>query len=209
MRILPAILAHSMDEFTLKVERVRPLGQPLHIDVMDGKFVDNTTWARPQEVHDIMKGLEFEVHLMVNEPRKTIGLWRNAGAARIFFHLHTDPDPGEILDVAHDGCHIGFAVSPDMMAEATPTLFEKTHLCLVMGVEPGWGGQEFIPETLEKIRLLKAMAGNVDVTVDGGVSLKTIAAIKEAGADAVVMGSALTDADDVRTVWDALEPFRN
>jgi len=209
MRIIPAILAHSLDEFTMKVERIRPLGQLVHIDVMDGKFVDNTTWARPQEVREILKGLEFEVHLMVAEPRKVIPLWCESGASRLFFHPEADARPQEILDLPHDRCHIGLAISPNVPAESLPALLAKTHDCIVMGVQQGWSGQQLIPETLGKIRLIKAMNHRVKVTVDGGVNLKTVAAVDKAGADAAVMGSALTDADDVRAVWDSLAPFRN
>lgn len=201
MKIYPAILAHSEEEFIMKVERVRALDLPLHVDVMDGKFVDNTTWADPERMHDIMYGLEYEVHLMVHNPENVIDAWCRAGATRIFFHGEADGELGKVAARMHEGCHLGLAISPETEIAKVAHLIDRTHLCLVMGVSPGWSGQKLQSEALRKIKLLKAMRDHMDVIVDGGVNLETIAKVREAGASAAVMGSGLTDASDVMKAW--------
>lgn len=201
MEIYPAILAHSEEEFIMKVEHVRALNLPLHVDVMDGEFVDNTTWADPERMRDIMHGLEYEVHLMVHDPENVIDAWCKAGAARIFFHGEAEGDLGKVAERMHEGCHVGLAINPETEVAKVAHLIERTHLCLVMSVNPGWSGQEFQTEALQKIKLLKAMRSQMDVRVDGGINLDIITEVKEAGASAAVMGSGLTDTNDVMGAW--------
>lgn len=201
MQIYPAILAHSEEEFIAKVEHIRALDLPLHVDVMDGKFVDNTTWADPRRMREIMHGLEYEVHLMVHNPDNVIDAWCAAGAARIFYHSEAEGDLQKIAAKKHDGCHIGVALNPGTEVTKVAHLIERTHLCLVMSVKPGWSGQQFQEKALRKIKLLKAMREHMDVTVDGGVNLETITKIKAAGASAAVMGSGLTDRNDIMGAW--------
>lgn len=209
MRIYPAILAHSKEEFVMKVERMRILDLPLHIDVMDGEFVDNTTWADPERMRDIMNGLEYEVHLMVHDPEDMMDAWCKAGAARIFFHGESKGDLQSVVERVHGRCHVGLAISPETEVSSVADLIERTHLCLVMSVNPGWGGQRFQEKALQKIKLLKAMRNDIDVTVDGGVNLKTLTGVKEAGASAAVMGSALTDTNDVMGTWIEVQKMIN
>ncbi len=192
VEIQPAILAHSEEEFMMKVTRVRAIGAPLHIDVMDGVFVNNTTWAPPEKMRSLLDCVEFEAHLMVANPEQVAPLWLAAGARRVIVHAETTHSSSLC-----DKKNISIALNPD-----TPISHAEhcENIC-VMGVMPGWSGQPFQEIALEKIVALKKENPSCKITVDGGVKLENIRAIAEAGADVIVIGSALTDAENPETTY--------
>lgn len=200
MEISPAILAHTEEEFVNKVERVRGLGQMLHIDIMDGIFVPNNTWAPIERVPKIAGDLPFSVHLMVSNPEHAAPVWAVSGAARVFFHVEaTEKETLIVRAIAEndDGTHtIGVTINPDTpISRLVPILPRISHI-LVMGVEPGFAGQQFRPITLDKLRELRRLKPDLTLLVDGGIKHGNIKSIAEAGADAAIIGSALTDVED-------------
>lgn len=196
MTILPAILAQNEAEFRRKVERVRPLGLTLHIDVMDGVFVDNATWAPPERMREILGDLAFEAHLMVSDPMAVIPAWIDAGAERVFFHAEA-ADPDAVCRKAGARCaKLGVALNPETSAENTLRRASRIKAVMVMGVHPGWGGQQFQRAAVEKVRQLKQIRRGLAISVDGGINPKNAAELAAAGADALVAGNALTDQKD-------------
>ncbi len=201
--VIPAILAHSEETFRAKIERVRPLGVMVQIDVMDGTFVDNTSWADPALVPDILAGLPFEVHLMTDHPERHIVEWLHAGAERIWFHIEATTDPHAVITAAGgDVGKIGVALNPGTPCSVLNSTIRALQRVLVMGVEPGWSGQTFKPEALEHIAMIAKNCPETHIVVDGGVNEVNVASIRAAGAHEVVVGSALTDAEDPRAAYE-------
>lgn len=198
MDIQPGILAHSEQEFREKVERVRGLGRTLHIDVMDGTFVKNTTWAAPESLHEILDGLHYEVHLMVANPEHAVPIWIAAGADRIIYHREsTDRDQLIFNSVGKDCCkQLGIAINPDTPVSAIAPLLSRLEMVLVMGVAPGWSGQAMQEIVFDKVRELKRIKPGLLVGMDGGFRAENALALKDAGADMVVATSAVTEATD-------------
>ena len=199
IEIHPAILAHSENEFMAKVERVRALGAPLHIDVMDGIFVQNTTWALPERMQELLAGIIFEAHLMVTNPESAIPSWLAAGARRIIFHAEATTDDASLC---RNDARLSVALNPETPISHLSN--ECAHVC-IMGVTPGWSGQPFQEIALEKIREIKKMYPAAHITVDGGARSENIRAIVDAGADVVVVGSAITDAPDPAAAYQSFK----
>lgn len=197
VEILPAILAHDEAEFRTKIDRVRPLGVPLHIDVMDGIFVKNTTWAPPDKLRLLLEDVPFEVHLMVSNPEHAVPVWLACGAYRAIFHAEATTREALICRATADDCgKISMAINPDTPVSRVTPMLNTLIEVVVMGVTPGWSGQAFQEIALEKIRTLKSLRPSLMVTVDGGVKPENAAGIVAAGADRLVAGSALTDHPD-------------
>lgn len=197
MEILPAILAHSEREFREKVERVRHLGLTCHIDVMDGEFVPNTTWAPPDVVAKIMAGLPFEVHLMVVEPETHIHRWLSTEAERVFFHAGINGHSYHITKHFHDHLpRLGVAVSPEVSLRELARFTPPLNRIMVMGGRPGFGGQPMREETFDRIAEIIKTFPQAIISVDIGVKPQNIQMLARAGAQQCIAGSALTEAAD-------------
>lgn len=206
IEILPAILAANEIEFLAKLARVRALGLTLHIDVMDGIFVPTKTWAPPERMRELLEGITFEAHLMVSNPEHAVPVWLAAGASRVAFHTESTARDAMICRATADECkNVAIAVNPETSTSRVMPMIGTFERFMIMGVAPGRSGQPFREISLEKIREIKAMKSSLHVTVDGGVKPENVRMIADAGADAVVIGSALTDAEDAAL---ALAQFR-
>ena len=195
--ILPAILAHDEAEFMKKLERVRSLGAMLHIDVMDGIFVKNTTWSPPDKLRPLLEGIPFEAHLMVSNPEHAAPIWLASGAARVIFHAEATTKESLICRATAEECaNLAVAINPDTPVSRITHLLDNFKQFMVMGVTPGWSGQPFQEIALEKIAMLKQLRPSVKIEVDGGVKPENAARIASAGADILIAGSALTDHPD-------------
>lgn len=201
IEILPSILARSEEDFRRRVNHVRGLGLTLHIDVMDGAFVDNTSWAPPRRMQEMLRGMSFEVHLMVTHPEKVIEQWAEAGASRIFFHaeatahINASTFATSIFTTSTSANTLGIALNPETPITALSAFPLATDV-LMMGVHPGWSDQIFLTPVLEKIRGLVATHPEIRILVDGGVSIENIRDMIDAGASRFVMGHALTNQQD-------------
>jgi len=166
----------------------------LHLDVMDGHFVPNLSFGIPiVEAVRRVTDLALDVHLMISNPADYLEPFRRAGADLITIHVEVAPDPTELLDRIHDlGAGAGIAVSPPTPVESIQAYLDQCDLVLTMSVMPGFGGQEFRPSALEKLRWLKERAKDETLlSVDGGLNLATIGRCAEAGANLFVVGTAL------------------
>ncbi|HYM53192.1 MAG TPA: ribulose-phosphate 3-epimerase [Candidatus Dormibacteraeota bacterium] len=183
----------------------------IHLDVMDGHFVDNITMG-PVVVEALRPHatLPYHSHLMISSPLRHARAFAEAGSDVIAFHVEADDDPGAVIEAIHGaGRGAGLALNPETAAAAVLPYLERIELLLVMTVHPGWGGQAFLPDVLPKLGALRAEATrrglDLPIAVDGGINLETIGAAHAAGGDVLVAGSALyRAAGDLRPGVDAL-----
>ncbi len=203
IKISPSVLASDFSALGAESARMEKAGADyLHLDVMDGKFVPNITFGAP--VIGAIRNktnLVFDVHLMIDEPLKYISDFKKSGADIITFHIESSSDAGETVDAILDcGCKAGISVKPATPVEEVFPYLDKLSMVLVMTVEPGFGGQSFMPETMEKIKTLRAEIQRrgleVDIQVDGGINAATVQTAASAGANVFVAGSAVFGAAD-------------
>ena len=195
MEFCPAILAKTESEFKEKVGRVRHLGLPLHIDVMDGIFVPQMTWADPTLVMQIADGLPVEAHLMVHDPEHAAVIWLAAGAKRVWIHAESTDRELMIMrwSAPSQADRLGVVLNPETPISRVAPIIDKITAIIVMGVTPGKSGQEFQEIALEKVCQLKELRPHLWIKVDGGVNVDNIAKIAEAGADSVAVANSLTN----------------
>ena len=196
----PSLLACDFGNLEREVRRLEEAGaRILHLDVMDGHFVPNLSFGIPVvEAVRRLTDLALDVHLMISNPGEFIEPFRRAGADLITIHAEVAPDPTELLERIHDlGAGAGIATNPPTPVQVIEGYLDQCDLVLSMSVMPGFGGQQFQAVALEKLRWLKERAKDeVLLSVDGGVSLDTIAACAEAGANLFVVGTALLGQED-------------
>jgi ribulose-phosphate 3-epimerase len=201
VKIAPSILSADFAALADDIARVE-LGDPdqLHIDVMDGRFVPNLTIG-PVVVEAIRKRtrLPLDCHLMIVEPERYVGDFVSAGADMVTVHAEATAHLQRVLSqIREAGAKAGVALNPATPPEVLEYVLDDLDLVLVMSVNPGFGGQKFIPSAYEKIRRIKAMLGTrpVDLSVDGGVKRDHVRPLADAGATVLVAGSAIFGAAD-------------
>ena len=197
VRIAASILAADFARLGEEVARVEPHLDMLHVDVMDGHFVPNISLGAPV-ISSLRRvsGLAFDCHLMVTDPGELVEPLRKAGATGITVHLEAVPDPRSVaLRTRRAALGFGLVINPGTPYEALDPFLELCDMVLVMSVEPGFGGQEFLPDVLAKVeaarRAIDRRGLDVDLEIDGGIGPETIGAARRAGADVFVAGTAI------------------
>ena len=209
-RVAPSILSADFSKLGSQLAEVMDAGaRVIHFDVMDGHFVPPITIGPlvassiSDQVHDA--GGALDVHLMIEEPDRHIKAFAEAGADSITFHLEATPHANRTLAAIRElGCCAGVAINPGTPVEAVSELRGLADLVLCMTVNPGWGGQSFIPGSPDKVERLKPLAGDAVIEVDGGIDTATAGGIAAAGASLFVAGSAVFGADDPAAAYQAI-----
>src|SRR3970040_996080 len=201
MKIAPSILSADFAARGEAVARVEPGGpDQRHVDVMDGRFVPNITIG-PPVIESIRKRtrLPLDVHLMIVEPERYIETFVRAGTDLLTVHAEACPHLNRTLhQIREAGAKAGVALNPSTAPETIEWVLDDLDLILVMSVNPGFGGQSFIPSSISKVRQIKTILGGraVDISVDGGVNEGNASRLAEAGVDVLVAGSAIFRAAD-------------
>lgn len=203
MKIAPSILSADFANLGQDVKMVEELGADyIHVDVMDGHFVPNITFG-PNVVAAIrpITKLPLDCHLMIEQPELYVADFANAGADIINVHVEATPHIHRVLQLIKSlGVKAGVTINPGTPVAAIAHVLSMADLVLVMTVNPGFGGQKFIPEMMEKVAELATLRDEkgyvYEIEVDGGVTAETIGACKEAGADVFVAGSYIYDAEE-------------
>ncbi|MFH1461019.1 MAG: ribulose-phosphate 3-epimerase [Patescibacteria group bacterium] len=206
IEVIPTIIAKDFEELKEKVKKVEPYVEWVQLDVMDGKFVDNITWNKPEELKELETSLNLEAHLMVEKPEEIIQAWIDSGVKRIIFHYESTQKHKEILEqVKSKGLEVGLAINPNTPIEVLDQYIFDLDLVLIMTVEPGKNGQELIKDTLVKIKRLREAYQNVKVSVDGGISLETAPEVISLGANILSIGSAIFKSDNIEETINKLK----
>lgn len=203
IQLTPSILAADFANLQRDIESVQSGGvEFIHVDVMDGKFVPNISIGLPV-VKSIRKHVTgtMDVHLMIEEPERYLEEFKEAGADILTIHLEATRHIHRLIQRIHDlGMKAGVSINPGTPVSALEPIFADLDLVLIMSVNPGFGGQKFIPYSLEKLKqvrkMAKAMNKELLIEVDGGVTLDNAEEIIEAGANLLVAGSSVFDGKD-------------
>ncbi|MBM3666447.1 MAG: ribulose-phosphate 3-epimerase [Actinobacteria bacterium] len=209
-RVAPSILSADFAALGSQVAEVMDAGaRVIHVDVMDGHFVPPITIgpliaaAIADQVHDA--GGVVDVHMMIEQPERQIEEFAKAGADSISFHAEATPHANRTLHAIRElDCLAGLALNPGTPVEAVSELPGYADIFLCMTVNPGWGGQPFIPGSPDKVRRLRELVGEAAIEVDGGIDPGTAPSVAEAGAGLFVAGSAVFGADDPGAAYQAI-----
>ncbi len=200
--IAPSMLKCDFGNLHREVELLETAGvEVLHLDVMDGHFVPNLSYgAMLIERLRELTPLVFDAHLMISDPQKYLDDFLNAGCDTITFHIEAVSNPIPLLkQIKEAGAVAGLALNPGTKVEEIEKALPECDLVLVMSVEPGFGGQAFMPIAIEKLQQIRNIAGeDLILSVDGGIGPETIQKVAAAGADLFVAGSAIFNQDDYR-----------
>jgi ribulose-phosphate 3-epimerase len=204
IKIAPSILSADFGKLNEEIASVEPYSDLLHVDVMDGHFVPNITIG-PPIVKCIKTSLPLDCHLMIDNPDDFIEAFVKAGADNITIHQETCPHLNRsIQKIKALGVKAGVSINPATPIEMIEEELEDVDLVLIMSVNPGFGGQEFIESSLGKIAALRELVPDLDIQVDGGINAETAKLCVEAGANILVAGSYIFKSKDRKKAIESL-----
>ncbi|KKP59585.1 MAG: Ribulose-phosphate 3-epimerase [Candidatus Magasanikbacteria bacterium GW2011_GWC2_34_16] len=195
-KIIPTILATTYTQFEEQFKKVSPFFDLIQIDVMDGKFVSNQSFAEIDNINNVNLNAKFELHLMVEHPIEEIKKWKNIkNIVRIIFHIESKDNPEEVIKTITDlGVEVGIAINPETNTSAIEPYINQINEVLFLTVHPGKQGAEFLPEVGKKIRNFNKT--NLKIAVDGGINEINIEQVCDWGVDTFCIGSAIIMAED-------------
>ncbi len=203
MKLSPSLLSADFACLLDEAQSVEGLVDRFHWDVMDGHFVPNLTFG-PPVVNALRRKLTlpFDIHLMIDSPARYAPQFDVQACDTILFHIESNDAPERILEaIAGTEASAGITLRPGSSLEAIAPYLDHVTMVLVMSVEPGFGGQAFMPDSLDRIRALRKLIGDrpIEIAVDGGIKAQTIHSVRDAGADIAVAGSAIFGKPDRAT----------
>lgn len=203
IEVIPTILVKSFKEVKERIKKVENYVDWVQLDIMDGVFVDNTTFNDPKKLKNLKTDIKLEAHLMVQKPEEVIDEWLEV-VDRIIIHFESEIEGRElgikemIRKVHNQGKGFGLAINPETDIAVAKSFLRDLDLVLVMTVQPGWGGQKFKNSTLEKIKSLRELWPKGNIEVDGGLNDKTVLKAIEVGANIICAGSFIFKSDDIK-----------
>ncbi len=209
IEIVPSLLCKTKEEFLAKLRRIEPFVKRTQFDIMDGKFVQNTT-VQPKEFKGLKTSIAVECQLMVKEPADYLSDCCRMNANLVIFHYESYKNPKKIISfiqqIRSHKLKAGIAINPKTPAIKIKQFLKLVDVVLVMTVNPGFGGQKLIPATLKKVSQIRKWAPRLDIEVDGGINKDTAKLAVKAGANILVAGNAIHNA---RTVHEGLAAIRS
>ena len=195
MKLSPSLLSADFSRLADEALSIEHLVDRFHWDVMDGHFVPNLTFG-PLVVNALRKRLHipFDIHLMIDQPEIYAPQFVTHPDDVIIIHVETQTDPSALLQsITAQGARCGITLKPGTQLETIERYLDDVSMVLVMSVEPGFGGQSFMPESLTRVRALKELIGtrDIEIAIDGGINASTIGEVAEAGVDVAIAGSAI------------------
>lgn len=200
VRITPSILNADHANLSAEIAKIAEDADLVHLDIMDNLFVPNLSWDFVEAEKIISEcPIPVDAHLMINDVDRIALDYARAGAGSVTIHIEAAKTPAQTFKALRRiGVRAGMALKPGTEIELYSDLLSEIDMLLIMTVEPGFGGQKFMPDMMDKVRRSKALIGDrpIWIQVDGGVSMETIALAREAGADTFVAGSAVFNSPD-------------
>ena len=200
LRITPSILNADHANLNAEIAKIAEDSDLVHLDIMDNLFVPNLTWDFAAAEKIISEcPIPVDAHLMINDVDRIALDYARAGAGSVTIHIESSKTPAQTFKALRKlGARAGMALKPGTEIELYSDLLSEIDMLLIMTVEPGFGGQKFMADMMDKVRRSKALIGDrpIWIQVDGGISMETIAIAREAGADTFVAGSAVFNSPD-------------
>jgi len=204
--IIPAINVDSFEEVRQRIKLVEPFVKWVQLDVAEGTFTKNTTWHNAPDLLGLETPLKIEVHLMISNIEERFSEWLLPEIDRIIFHLETSQDPNFVIEKIHvEKKEVGIAIAPGTPWTRLAPYLKKVDLIQILGVHPGLASQEFQEECLDKIVHLKKECPKCIIEVDGGMNKAVAKKAVKAGADIIVVASAIFSAPDIKKAIDELK----
>lgn len=203
--VVPTILVKSQEEFEKRLRLVEPFVDRVQWDIMDGAFVENTTFSDTSILKSLNSKLAVEADLMVADPQNWIEQFVGTVVDRLIFHIESTSAPEVLIqDAKAAGFQVGLTLDPDTPLKQVWDYLEEIDLFQAMGVKSGWGGQEFVSGVLDRIGEVRRSYPDLPIAVDGGVNDKTAPEIVAAGANILCAGSFIFDSPDPRKAVECL-----